>query len=80
MTWYIGYDEGADETVVKWEWEDENEVAETRIDGWKTSMIHGQPGHSDVREAVAEMIQEAGTPERIRMHRDGDYPFEQFDP
>ena len=74
MTWYYSYDEGSDETTI-W-WENGDDSSETVIGGQITQWRDGYPNTHSSREAVAELIQSAGTPERIRMQFDLNYGFE----
>ena len=72
MTWEYNCDEDSDETIIYW---DDEEKA--TIDGEITRWRNGVPATDEAREAVAEAIQSAGTPERIRMQFDFNYRFEQ---
>lgn len=67
--WEYHYDETADETTIYWDNGEQGSV-----DGKITSWLNGYP-LGEAREAVAEAIQSAGTPERIRMQYDFNYGF-----
>ena len=75
MSWTYYYDEASDKTTIYW---DSNEQATVsgEIVYWK----NGYPASDEAREAVAEAIQSAGTPERIRMQFDFNYGFEEITP
>ena len=70
MTWEYEYHEDSDETVIYWD--DEEQAT---IDGEITRWRNDYPATDEAREAVAEAIQSAGTPERIRMQFDFNYGF-----
>ena len=72
MTWEYEYDADADETIIYW-----NDEEKARIEGEITRWRGGYPATDAARQAVAEAIQEAGTPERIRMQYDFNYGFAQ---
>ena len=72
--WAYSYDENEDETAIYW---DEDKVAV--INGEITRWRDGYPATDEAREAVAEAIQSAGTPERIRMQFDLNYGFSERD-
>ena len=74
MTWRYSYDDGADETTI--EWKSDGSVVNTTIKGKITQWKSGYPNTSESREAVAELIQSADPPERIRMQFDLNYGFE----
>jgi len=77
VTWTYTYDEGADETTITWE--SGGGAVSTTIDGKITRWKNGYPDTVDAREAVAEMVQSAGTPDRIRMQYDFNYGFSERD-
>ena len=68
--WEYEYDDTTDETTIYW---DDKEQA--TIDGKITHWRNGYPATDKAREAIAEAIQDAGTPERIRMQFDINYGF-----
>ena len=68
--WEYYYDENADETTICWNGEEQ-----TSIGGQITQWQDGYPATEEAREAIAEAIQDAGTPERIRMQFDFNYGF-----
>jgi len=70
MTWEYKYDIEADETAIYWD-----NIERVRIDGKITSWKNGYPAKEEEREAIAEAIQAAGTPDRIRMQFDFNYGF-----
>lgn len=70
MTWEYEYDKDADVTAIYWG----NEQQAT-IDGKITKWVNRYPATDEAREAVAEAIQGAGTPDRIRMQYDFNYGF-----
>ena len=70
MTWEYEYHENSNETAIYWEG-----VERTRISGRINRWKDGYPMTDAAREAVAEVIQEVGTPERIRMQFDFNYGF-----
>ena len=72
MTWQFEYDEDSDVTTLYW-----NDEEQGSVDGEITSWRNGYPASDEAREAVAEAIQGAGTPERIRMQFDFNYGFEE---
>lgn len=72
MTWEYQYDEDTDETTIYWDG-DEQDTIDGEIIAWK----NGYPATEEGREAIAEAIQSAGTPERIRMQFDFNYGFEE---
>ena len=74
MTWEFEFISSSDETVIYW---DGNEQA--TVDGKITHWKNGYPATDDAREAVAEAIQSAGTPDRIRMQFDFNYGFSERD-
>ena len=69
MTWEYEYDEETDETTILWNGE-EQETVSGQINDWKNGYPQG-----DAKDAVADAIQSAGTPERIRMQFDLNYGF-----
>jgi hypothetical protein len=71
MTWEYQYDGDSDETAIYW-----NSEQQAVINGQITRWRNGYPATEKAREAVAQAIQDAGTPERIRMHFDINYGFE----
>ena len=73
MNWEYKYDAEIDETVIYW-----NKEQQTTIDGKITKWQNGYPMTDDAREAIAELIQSAGTPERIRMQFDFNYGFSEI--
>ena len=73
--WSTEYNSDADETTFQWT-DPDGVTTATTISGQHTEMINGLPKSSEAREAIAELIQSAGTPERIRMMWDANYPFE----
>ena len=74
--WYYIYDDDSEETTIGWERRgEEGEEEEITIDGRITHWKNGYPASEDAREAIAEIIQEAGTPKHIRMQFDFNYGF-----
>ena len=71
MTWEYEYHESTNETAIYWAGEERARIT-GRINRW----INGYPATEAAREAVAEVMQEAGTPDRIRMQYDFNYGFE----
>jgi len=74
MSWTYDYDGDADETTIYWD-SDEQATIDGRISRWK----NGYPATDEPREAVAKAIQNAGTPDRIRMQFDLNYGFSERD-
>ena len=74
MTWEYSYDEDSDETTIYWDG-DEQATIQGKITRWRNSY----PATESAREAVAESIQNAGTPDRIRMQYDFNYGFSERD-
>lgn len=74
MTWEYDYDEQADETTIYWDGKEQ-----ATIDGKITRWRNGYPATDTAREAVAEAIQNTGTPKRIRMQYDFNYGFAERD-
>ena len=72
MTWEYEYDEESNETTIYWG------ESQATIDGKITRWKNGYP-LGEGREAVAGLIQEAGTPDRIRMQYDFNYGFSKRD-
>ena len=72
--WEYYYDEDEDETLIYWD----DEIVGT-IDEEITKWQNGYPATDNAREAVAEVIQNAGTPDRIRMQYEFNYGFEERD-
>ena len=72
--WEYNYDENEDGTSIYW-----NDQEMAVIDGEITRWRNGYPATDEAREAVAQAIQDAGTPERIRMQFDLNYGFERRD-
>ena len=70
MSWEYEYNETTDETTIYWD----NEK-QTTVDGQISRWRNGYPAAEKVREAIADVIQSAGTPERIRMQFDFNYGF-----
>ena len=70
MTWEYEYSTESDETTIYWGGEQQGKV-QGKITRWR----NGYPDGDAAREAVAEAIQDAGTPERIRMQYDFNYGF-----
>jgi len=70
MTWEYEYDEEDDETTIYWD-DEEQATIDGKIASWKA----GYPNTHEAREAIAEAIQEAESPERIRMQFDFNYGF-----
>lgn len=73
MTWWYSYDETAEQTTITWEGDDK--TREETVDGKITRWRGGYPETPEARETVADMIQSAGTPDRIRMQFDLNYGF-----
>lgn len=71
--WEYEYDASADQSTIRWVGSDTT-VSDT-ISGEITSWQSGFPTDDAAREAVASLIQNAGTPERIRMQFDFNYGF-----
>ena len=67
--WTYEYDSDTDETAIYWDDE------QATIDGQITSWLSGYPATDEAREGIAEAIQGAGTPDRIRMQFDFNYGF-----
>jgi len=74
MTWTYEHDEDSNETSIYWE-----DKEQATVDGKITTWRNGYPATHEAREAVAEAIQGAGTPDRIRMQYDFNYGFEELD-
>jgi len=72
MTWQYEYDEESNETTIYWE------EYQATIDGKITRWKNGYP-LGEAREALSDLIQEAGTPDRIRMQYDFNYGFSERD-
>ena len=72
--WAYYYDEGSDESTIYWRGDEQ-----ATIDGPITRWRNGYPATDEAREAVAQAIQDAGTPDRIRMQFDFNYGFERRD-
>ena len=70
MTWEYDYDESIDETKLYWDG-----TEQATIDGKIKEWENGYPATDEAREVVAETIQNAGTPDRIRMQYDFNYGF-----
>jgi len=70
MSWEYQYDADADETTIYW-----NESEQGNLTGEITEWKNGYPV-GKAKEVVADAIQNAGTPERIRMQYDFNYGFE----
>ena len=68
--WEYEYNDESDETTIYW-----NGKEKGTIQGQITEWSNGYPATDEAREAVAEAIQEAGTPDRIRMQYDFNYGF-----
>jgi hypothetical protein len=77
MPWEIEYDASADETTIRWIG-DSNTVSET-IPGEVTELYNGYLT-GDARDAIREMIQSAGTPERIAMQFNLNYGIDNVTP
>lgn len=78
MTWEAVYDSGADTTTLRWT--NGSTTTETTIDGWPNLWSEGLPATQTAQDAIATLIQEAGTPERIRMQFDLNLGFERVGP
>ena len=74
MTWEYSYDAETGETTIYWA----NDEQAT-IDGEITRWLNGYPATDAAGKAVAEVIQNAGTPDRIRMQYDFNYGFSERD-
>ena len=74
MSWTYIYKENVNETVIYW-----NDEEQATITGKITRWRDGYPATDEAREAVADAIQSAGTPERIRMQYDFNYGFSERD-
>ena len=72
--WEYVYDEDSNETVIYWD-DEKQATVEGEITGWHNAY----PATDKAREAVADAIQSAGTPERIRMMYDFNYGFTRRD-
>ena len=70
--WEYEYDDENDQTTIYWN-DDEQATVNGQIDQWQ----NGYPATNEAREAIAEIIQGAGTPDRIRMQYDFNYGFEE---
>ena len=75
MTWKYKYNGETDETVIYW-----NGEKQAAVEGEITNWFNGYPQDQEAREAVADAIQSAGTPKRIRMQFDLNYGFENTTP
>lgn len=73
MTWTYEYNADADETTIQWT--NGSESKQATVSGQITRWENGYPATEAAREAVSEIIQSAGTPERIRMMFDLNYGF-----
>ena len=74
MSWTYEYDEGSDETTIYW-----HDDEQATIDGQITSWANGYPATDKAREAVAEAVQSAENPDRIRMQFDFNYGFSEIE-
>ena len=74
MAWEYEYDGESGETTIYWDG-DEQATIERKITQWR----NGHPETEKAREAIAEAIQDAGTPERVRMQFDLNYGFSKRD-
>ncbi|WP_435065898.1 hypothetical protein [Halobaculum sp. EA56] len=75
MSWEYKYDDEVDETTIYWSGNGTTKsiTISGRIDAW----VSGCPEKTVAKEAVADMIQNAGTPERIRMLYDLNFGFKE---
>ena len=73
MTWTYEYDGADGETTIYWDG-----VEQGAVQGEITRWRNGYP-MGDAREVVVNAIQEAGTPDRIRMQYDFNYGFSERD-
>ena len=74
MRWEYEYDADTDETTIYWD-DEEQATIEGQITRWR----NGYPATDDAREVVAEAIQGAETPDRIRMQYDFNCGFSERD-
>ena len=72
--WEYEYDEDNNETILYWD-DEQQTIVSGEITEWK----NGYPVTHETREAIAEAIQDAGTPDRIRMQFDFNYGFSERD-
>ena len=72
MTWTYEYDGGDNETTIYWD-DDKQATINGEIAHWR----NGYPASDEARETVAEAIQNAGNPERIRIQFGFNYGFEE---
>ena len=70
MTWQYQHDEESNKTIIYWD-DEEQATINGKITRWK----NGYPASKEVREAIADVIQGTGTPDRIRMQYDFNYGF-----
>ena len=68
--WEYEYHADTDETTLYW-----NDDKQGAVDGEIARWQNGYPATDKAREAVAQAIQDAGTPDRIRMQYDFNYGF-----
>ena len=71
--WEVEYNEDTDKTTIRWV--GDGVAEEKTVDGEITEWRNGYPNTVDAREAVADLVQSAGTPQRIRMQFDVNYGF-----
>ena len=71
MTWEYAYDAESDETTIYWDNTEQGTVS-GKITDWKSGYPLGE-----TRQVIASAIQDAGTPDRIRMQYDFNYGFEE---
>ena len=71
--WEYEFDGKTDETILYWDGQQQASI-DGQIQQWHNGFPLGE-----AREAVAEAVQAAGTPERIRMQFDLNYGFEERD-
>lgn len=73
--WEYEFDPQTDETTIYWVGDSTTESA--TISGEISEWQNEYPDTTEAREAVADIIQSAGNPERIRMQFDLNYGFEE---
>ena len=68
--WEYKHDPDNNETTIYWDGKEQATI-NNKIRSW----VNGYPATEEAREAVADAIQAAGTPDRIRMRFDFNYGF-----
>ena len=72
--WQFEYEPEEDVTTIYW-----SDKEQATINGKITQLQNGYPATEQAREAIADAIQSAGTPDRIRMQYDFNYGFTERD-